>query len=115
MGIFDYENELLSTLDKYDQLVRDVVSGRLSFSRFLTEYDNFYMYYALDGHESDPEEQALLSFHEGRIAVHREIWENVLSGLAADEDAAKEEYRKARRFGSQEAIDRLSSIAKKLD
>jgi hypothetical protein len=41
MVIFDSENELLSILDKYDQLVRDSVSGRLSFSRFLTEYDNF--------------------------------------------------------------------------
>jgi hypothetical protein len=72
------------------------------------------MSYALDGHESDPEEQALLSFHEGRIAVHREIWKTVMSGLASDEDAAKDEYGKIGRFGSQEAIDRLSSIAKKL-
>jgi len=90
MAIFDSENELLSTLDKYDQLVRDVVSGRLSFSGFLTEYDNFYMSYALDGHESGPEDRVLLSRHEDRIAVHREIWETVLSGLASDEDAAKD-------------------------
>jgi hypothetical protein len=110
--IFGSEEELLSTLDQHDQLVRDCVSGRISFQEFLGRYDTFYMTYALDGHESDPEENVLLEIHEDRIARHRNIWERIIGGgLCADEDARKDSYIQAGRFGSDEGLRRLKEIS----
>jgi hypothetical protein len=110
--IFGSEEELLSTLDQHDQLVRDCAAGRISFQEFLDRYDTFYMTYALDGHESDPEEKELLEVHKDRIAPHREIWERIIGGgLCADEDAQKELYIQAGRFGSGEGLRRLGEIS----
>ncbi len=111
MRIFASEEELLSTLDRHDQLVRDCVSGRISFQEFLNRYDIFYMTYALDGHESDPEEKERLEAHEDRIAPHRKIWERIIGGgLCADEDARKDSYIQAGRFGADEGLRRLREI-----
>ena len=51
MKIFASESELVQTLDKYDQLILDCVAGKILFKDFLKNYSNFYMEYALDGHE----------------------------------------------------------------
>jgi len=112
--MFEHEDDLLSTLDKYDQIIRDCILGRISFREFLEKYETFYMYYALDGHESGLEEQTLLEKHENRIAPHREVWENIIGGgLCFDEDAQKEEYIQANRFASDEGLKRLSEICNK--
>ncbi|HLM62154.1 MAG TPA: hypothetical protein VK308_15225 [Pyrinomonadaceae bacterium] len=113
--MFESENDLLSTLEKHDQLIDDCVSKRISFSKFLEKYDTFYMTYALDGHESDLEEQALFETYENRIAPHREVWDRIIGGgLCADEDAQKESYIQANRFGSDEGLKRLKEIRGKL-
>jgi hypothetical protein len=110
--IFESEEEMLATLDQYDQLVRDCVSGRISFEEFLDRYGTFYMTYALDGHESDLGEKALLEVHRDRIVPHREIWERIIGGgLCSDEDARKESYVQAGRFGSGEGLRRLREIS----
>lgn len=109
--IFGSEEELLSALNRHDQLVRDCVSGHISFGEFLDGYDAFYMTYALDGHESDAEERELFEAHADRIAPHRKIWERIISGgLCADEDARKDSYIQAGRFGSDEGLRRLREI-----
>ena len=111
MKMFESEVQLLSTLDKYDELVDRCASEDISFQSFLQKYDNFYLAFALDGHESDREEQALFEKHKNRIALHREIWEKVIAGgLCADEDAQKEAYIQANRFGSGEGLRRLKEI-----
>jgi hypothetical protein len=109
--MFESEEDLLSTLDDYDQLIRDCVSGRISFQEFLNKYGTFYMTYALDGHESSPEEKELFEAHEDRISLHRRVWERIIGGgLCADEDAQKELYIQAGRFGSDEGLRRLREI-----
>ena len=114
MIMFKSESELTSILEFYDRLIRDCVSGSISFDQFLKQYDSFYMSHALDGHESDFEEQNLLKSYENRIAPHREIWESVVgAGLCSDTEAVKDEYIKAGRFGRLEATKRIAIIAKK--
>jgi hypothetical protein len=109
--IFESEEEFFSTLNEHDQLIRDCASGRISFEAFLNKYNAFYMTYALDGHESSPEEKELFEAHEDRIAPHREVWERIIGGgLCADEDAQKESYIRAGRFGSDEGLRRLREI-----
>jgi hypothetical protein len=114
MKIFSSEDELLSVLEKHDQLILDCVSERIEFDKFLQDYDNFYMSYALDGHESDEEEKKMFEHYKNKIEPHKKVWELILAGgLASEENAAMEEYKEAGRFGSAEALNRLKSIARK--
>jgi hypothetical protein len=113
MVIFKSENELIEYLDKHDDLVRKCAGNLLPFWDFVEKYNNFYWYCALDGHESDEEERDLLVKYENRILPHREIAETILHGVCSDEDAKKEIYQKANRFGSDVAVLMLKKVASK--
>ena len=114
MDSYPSEKDLLLALDRCDRLVRACASGRLSFTDFLTEYDNFYWSFALDGHESDQAGQAVLAKYAARIAPHQAVAETILAKVCSDTDAAQESYRAAGRFGSTEAVTRLELVAEGL-
>ncbi|MFC5571602.1 hypothetical protein ACFPN1_16225 [Lysobacter yangpyeongensis] len=105
------ESELIAALDHHDELVRLCAAGRLSFWDFCAAYDNFYWAYALDGHESDPDGQAVLDKLADRIAPHRDLAETVLANVCSDHDPDKGSYGKAGRFGPDEAVIRLKLVA----
>lgn len=111
MVIFESEKELIEYLDKHDELVRKCANDILPFWDFVEKYKNFYWYCALDGHESDEEELKLIEKYENRILPHREVAEKVLHGVCSDEDANREIYIKANRFGSDVAVEKIRKIA----
>jgi hypothetical protein len=103
------EAELLRDLDLHDDLVRKCACDELSFPAFEKAYDAFYPRYALDGHESDAEERRLLEKYESRVALHRAIWDDVLTQVTADEYLA--ETKRAGGFiGSVEAQQRIRDL-----
>ena len=110
MLMFESESALLETLALHDDLVRQCMSGQLSFNEFCAKYQDFYAFYALDGHESDQEERQLLNKYEARIEPHRLIAEDILGHVCSDGDAELETYRRAGRFSSVEAVERLRRI-----
>jgi hypothetical protein len=110
MPIFASEAELLEAIKFHDQLLESVASGELSFDDFCEKYHDFYAFYALDGHESDEAEIALLEKHQVLIEPHRVVAEEVLSLVCADEDAELEIYKQAGRIGSVEATRRIKSL-----
>ena len=110
MLMFESEARLLETLTTHDALVRECVDGQLSFDAFCEEYHDFYAFYALDGHESDEEERALLDKHEARIEPHRVIAEDILGLVCSEEDAERDSYQRAGRFGSVEAVQRMRRV-----
>lgn len=112
MEIFELEFHLLSEIERHNEFIRQCVSQEITFQDFLRKYNDFYDYYPLNGHESDSEELKLFEKHKYKIALHREISE-VLNVLCSDEDAVKEIYKKAGRFGSEEGLKRLKEISKK--
>src|SRR5690349_6558281 len=99
MVIFASETDLIQKLNEHDALVRGCVAGQLSFDEFCKRYNDFYPFYALDGHESDEEERALLEKYEARIEPHRVIAEDILGRLCSEADAQRDIYRQAGRFG----------------
>ncbi|MDP3272716.1 hypothetical protein [Limnobacter sp.] len=101
---------MIQKLDEHDSLVRRCVSGELPFGEFCDRYNDFYPFYALDGHESDEEERALLEKYAARIEPHRVIAEDILARLCSEADAEREIYRRAGRFGMQEALRRLTML-----
>lgn len=111
MVIFDSEDDLLESLAHHDELVRQCASEAITFEEFCERYGDFYAFYALDGHESDEEERALLERHEARIRPHEVIAYEILGKVCSDEDAQRESYEKAGRFGSAEAVARLNLIS----
>jgi hypothetical protein len=110
MVMFESEADLLVEISKHDELVRQCVRGELTFAEFGEKYSDFYAFYALDGHESDAEERALLERHEDRIRPHRIIALEILGQVCSDQDALLEVYKQAGRFGSAEAVTRLSRV-----
>lgn len=110
MVIFESEADLLLSLDQHDQLVRECVRGEVAFDRFVEKYNNFYALCALDGHESDEEERALLEKYAERIEPHRIIAFEILGQVCADEDSVRESYKQAGRFGSAEGVAMLGRV-----
>ena len=109
MVIFNSESELLELLARMEAMITACADGSLEFRAFLKELGHLYGYYALDGHESDEEEKMILNRHCERIAWIERVFEE-LGGVCADEDAPKEAYIKAGRFGSAEAMRRLRNL-----
>ncbi|MBX3628153.1 MAG: hypothetical protein KF892_24295 [Rhizobacter sp.] len=110
MVIFESEAALVAALSLHDDLIRQCASGQLSFDEFCEKYEDFYAFHALDGHESDEQELALLEKYEARIEPHRIIAVEILGQVCSDENAKLEIYKKAGRFGSEEAVSRLRGI-----
>lgn len=107
MTIFTSEPELLAILAKIETALESAAhSGPSAFRSHYLEAAHLYNFYAIDGHESDSEERELLSKHAKRITRI----ENALSsaeGLCSEEDAEKEIYQIADRYGADEAARRL--------
>ncbi len=110
MPIFASEAELLEAIKFHDQLLESVAAGELSFDDFCEKCHDFYAFYALDGHESDEDELALIERHHVLIEPRRVVAEDILSLVCSDEDAEREIYKQAGRIGSVEAIRRIRAL-----
>ena len=100
-------------MDNHDQMIQQCANGDLAFKDFLEQYNDFYDYYALDGHESDEHELAVFEKYKWRIKPHKELAQEILSHICNDDDALKDSYINARRFGSNEALHRLKVLSEK--
>jgi hypothetical protein len=108
-----HEEELLRELDVHDELVARCARGDLSHSEFERAYDNFYPRYPLDGHESDAEELQLLEKLSTRVALHREIWEEILTKATADHFFSQPATAAAGFIDSEEAVRRIRDFARR--
>jgi hypothetical protein len=109
MTIFESESELLSVLDKADALIDVCARGDIQVNKLNGELWDLYGSYALDGHESDEEERMLLERYTHRVARIRRVLDE-MHGLCAEEDAGKEAYLRAGRFGEAEGLRRLRTL-----
>ncbi len=110
MRMFASEADLQASLEHHDELVRQCAHGEVTWDSFCDRYNNYWSNYALDGHESDEEENAILDRYEERIALHRTIAFDVLGQVCSEEDAVKEIYIQAGRIGSAVAVERIASL-----
>lgn len=108
--MFQSEAVLREELRRHNELVRRCANGSLSFERFCEEYNNFWSYYALDGHESDEEERVILEKYEDCIEPHRIIAFDILGKVCSEDDAKLSTYQQAGRFGAVEAVNRLRHV-----
>ena len=113
MIIFKSESDFIKILNEYDSLVLQCTSGKISFKDFTEKYNDFYDHYALDGHESDQEENSLLEKYKKRVRLHQVITEDILGKVCSDNDAQKQIYIDAGRFGSKVALKKLKEVVEK--
>ncbi len=107
MTIFESESHLLATLAEIEAaLERAAYSGGDIFRASYQRAGRLHGSHALDGHESDDEERDLLAKHAQRIARIDEALA-AAGGLCSEEDARREIYQKAGRYGADEAARRL--------
>ena len=86
------------------------MQGEITFDYFCEKYNNYWSFYALDGHESDDEEREILHRYEERIELHRVIALEILGPLCSEEDATRDIFMQAGRFGSGVALQRLVAL-----
>jgi hypothetical protein len=113
MVIFESEQDMVQHLDLHDKIVFECINGQLDFWTFCNDYNNFYDYCALDGHESDAEELALLTKYRDRILIHEQIRDEILYKVCKDIDADKPDYIASGRFGSIVALEKLKLIGRR--
>jgi hypothetical protein len=107
------EEALLRALDAHDELVAKCARGDLSYSDFAKAYDNFYPRYPLDGHESDAKELHLLEKLSSRVALHRAIWEEVLTKVTSDQFLNQPTTVADGFIGPEEAVARIRDLAQR--
>ena len=108
--MFASEAQVQQSLAEHDDLVRRCVEGEITFDYFCEKYNNYWSFHALDGHESDDEEQEILERYEDRIELHRLIAFDVLGPLCSEKDAQREIYIQAGRIGSAVAHKKLAAL-----
>jgi hypothetical protein len=109
--MFVSEDDLTTQLDYHDALIANCIHGDMSFEEFLDRYNDFYPRAALDGHESDAEERQLLAGAEHRIALHRAIWDEILTKLCDDAMSEHPQAKKAGFFGHRDGFRKLQALA----
>jgi hypothetical protein len=107
------EEELLIALDAHDALVAKCASGEVGWDDFELAYDSFYPRYPIDGHESDAQGLLLLEKYASRVALHREIWEEVMTKVTSDEHLRQRSSIDAGFIGTAEAIRRVKGLVAK--
>lgn len=107
------EEDLLRDLDAHDALVHRCARGELSWKEFEAAYDNFFPRYPLDGHEGSPELLRLLDRYADRVALHHQIWEQVLTKVTGDEHLADQRTREAGYIGPDEAVRRVRELVER--
>jgi len=111
--VSEIESELIRALDEHDALVRRCASGEIDFWDFEARYDAFYPRYPLDGDASGAAGLAVLAKHERRVAVHREIWEQVITKVTSDEFAQMRNAKSRGFISAREAKERLIQLVVK--
>lgn len=105
-----FESELMTALKAHEDLVQSCVTGAITFAQFRERYGDFYVSHALDGHESNGEQQNLLGRVGWRVSLHRAIYDQVLCHVTSDDLLEAHGAREAGFIGSDEAFQRLCSI-----
>jgi hypothetical protein len=103
------ESELTALFDAHDALVQAYVDSTLTFSEFVSAYDDFPHNYSLDAHSGSAEERAVLRFFGRRMAFHVRV-SAIFSALRSADDPADIAHGDAGRFLPAVGLMRLREL-----
>jgi len=93
-------------------LVKKIVSKEITFVDFIEQYNNFYYYNALDGHEADDITKSLLVKFSGVISLHKEIQTTVADVLYLGNQVNSSKLQNSGRIDVDQAMQRIATISK---
>lgn len=105
-----YREQLRNALYNATTLVSELLAGRRTVEEFAQEYGNFFHYEALDGHEAEPAQKAVLKGFRAAVSFHERVQTEVVDLLYLGE-ADKDQYFAPARIGADEARERLGRLA----
>jgi len=94
------------------ELVMEASSGRLPIEDFIAEYNNFYHYNALDGHESTPSERTILKSVQPLVEFHEHV-QNLLGLVYLGPKEDLEAYLRAGRITPERVREVLAELVTK--
>lgn len=104
-----YANELGQNLSKVIELIAKVSRGELPIEKFISSYDNFYYYWALDGHEADENQLVTLNKFHNVIVFLEEVQLNVINAIYVGNDLSKFKDV-SNRISLEEALPKIQNI-----
>lgn len=107
------ENIFKKILTEGTLLVKKCVTNEISTELFFNEYNNFYYYNALDGHESDSKNTLLLKKYLNVINLHKDIQTTVVDVVYLGDKAYLSEFLNAGRISIDDAREKIIEIAEK--
>lgn len=96
-------------------LIDQFVKEKIPVKHFLEEYDNFYYYEALDGHEADDAQKMILDEFNTVIAFHKEIQLGIVDLVYIGNDKQKQQYLQAGRLDMEEVLLKVKALADQYD
>ncbi len=109
------ETVLKTILFEGTQLVKKVALGEISIEDFLQQYNNFYYYNALDGHEANDLTIMLFNKYSNIISLHKDIQTTVADLVYLSDKTNSSNVLNAGRISVDDALERISSILKTYD
>ena len=108
------ENVLKKLLFDATELVKKLINGEMDIDSFITNYNNFYYYNALDGHEADSLDRELIKKYKKYINFHKDIQKNIIDKLYLGK-SNYELYIKAGRILPDQALELINRVARSYD
>ena len=102
-----YKEHLRKLLLDKALLANKCLSGHLSINDFQDGYGDFFYYEALDGHEADELQIAVLEEFATVIEFHQYVQNEIVDKVYTETNEVPESYIKAGRISKLEAIQRL--------
>jgi hypothetical protein len=112
-NISKFENDTIISLIKGTEVVLDFIETANSREKidFVSTYNNFYYYEALDGHEATKEESVILEKYAPLVEFHREIQIEIVNNILID----KELSRLPNQISEEEALVKIIALTKRFE
>jgi hypothetical protein len=106
--------EFIKSLLSATLLIYKAMIKKIPIHEFMRQYDNFYYYEALDGHEADETKKIILDEFKIVIQLNEKVQTQVIDQLYLKE-TNKDMFMKVGRIGEPEAIKRITAIGKEFN
>lgn len=106
------ESVLKAILLQGTQLIKKVALKEITAVDFLKQYNNFYYYNALDGHEANDLTASLFKKYSSVISLHKDIQTNVVDAIYLGGADVSSKQLAVGRISVNDAIEKISTILK---
>jgi len=110
-----YKEHLIKEIIKATLQVSNLLSERCSLDEFLKEYNNFYYYEALDGHEADQCQKRAISELGKVVKFHEKIQTEVIDKVYLGDKENLQQYLDAGRITGEQAFEKMKILAECYD